>query len=205
MVPRPKPAPPDAHIAEQLRQLAHPVGDLLLLAGNPRRGDVEAVTRSLATFGQRKPIVAKRSDRTVIAGNHTLTAARQLGWATVAVVWVDDDEATAKAFALADNRTSDLGGYDDEALRAMLEQVSTDAELLAAASWSVDYLDDLTERLDVPDLADLAAKYGEHEPADHWPLIRLTVPPDVHEAWRTVVASAGGDEVEAFSGLLSRP
>ncbi|MBK9178746.1 MAG: ParB N-terminal domain-containing protein [Acidimicrobiales bacterium] len=99
---------PAAVIAPDLAELAAPTDTLLLLAGNPRRGDVDAVARSLATFGQRKPIVARRSDRTVIAGNHTLLAARQLGWPAIAVVWVDDDDVTARAYALADSRTSDL-------------------------------------------------------------------------------------------------
>lgn len=123
-------------IAEALTALAVPVDDLKLLDDNPRRGDVRAVARSLEMFGQRKPIVAKR-DGTVIAGNHTLLAARQLGWPAIAVVYVDDDEATAKAFALADNRTAELGGYDDGALAAMIADVQTcDAELLAATGWT---------------------------------------------------------------------
>ncbi|MBK9179891.1 MAG: ParB N-terminal domain-containing protein [Acidimicrobiales bacterium] len=88
---------PAAVIAPDLAELAAPTDTLLLLAGKPRRGDVDAVARSLATFGQRKPIVARRSDRTVIAGNHTLLAARQLGWPAIAVVWVDDDDVTARA------------------------------------------------------------------------------------------------------------
>lgn len=125
-------------IAADLETLAVPVGKLSLLPGNPRRGDVDAVARSLDTFGQRKPIVAKR-DGTVIAGNHTLQAAQQLGWDEIAVVWVDDDETTAKAFALADNRTAELGGYDEQALADLISEVrDVDAELLAAAGWADD-------------------------------------------------------------------
>src|SRR5262245_36114690 len=102
-------------IVDALRALSTPVADLHLLPRNPRRGDVAAVARSLDLFGQRKPIVAKR-DGTVIAGNHTLQAAITLGWSEVAVVFTDDDDATAKAFALADNRTAELGTYDEEEL-----------------------------------------------------------------------------------------
>jgi ParB-like chromosome segregation protein Spo0J len=127
-------------IAADLTGLAVPLADLELLPGNPRRGDVEAVARSLRRFGQRKPIVARR-DGTVIAGNHTLEAARTLGWPMLAVVWTDDDEATAKAFALADNRTGDLGTYDSAALLAFVEEVRAfDATLLEAASYSADDL-----------------------------------------------------------------
>lgn len=138
-------------IAADLAALATPVADLHLLPGNPRRGDVPAVARSLDAFGQRKPIVARRSDGVVIAGNHTLQAAQSLGWDAVAVVWVDDDDATAKAFALADNRTAELGGYDNEALVDLIAEVqAADEALLAATGWDGTDLDKL--------LADLAAQ-----------------------------------------------
>jgi len=87
-------------IAESLSALSTPIERLHLLEGNPRKGDVAAVARSLAAFTQRKPIVANR-DGTVIAGNHTLQAALSLGWSEVAVVFVDDDDATAKRYQLA--------------------------------------------------------------------------------------------------------
>ena len=91
-----------------------------------------AVAESYATFGQRKPIVARREGKggVVIAGNHQLEAARELGWEKIPVVWVEDDDITAKALALADNRTADLGSYDDSDLLAMLQTVrEADMEL----------------------------------------------------------------------------
>lgn len=74
-------------IVPDLEHLAFPVDRLTPLPGNPRKGDVEAVARSYATFGQRKPIVARREGGggIVIAGNHQLAAAQQLGWAHIAV------------------------------------------------------------------------------------------------------------------------
>jgi DNA modification methylase len=123
-------------IAEPLRPLARPITDFRLLDGNPRRGDVESVKRSLRRFGQRKPIVV-REDGTVEAGNTTLKAALELGWSEIAVAAFGDDDATAKAFALADNRTSELGSFDLAALAAMAVDVqAADPELLEAASYS---------------------------------------------------------------------
>jgi hypothetical protein len=46
-------------IVPDLKRLAFPVDRLTPLPENPRQGDVEAVARSYATFGQRKPIVAR--------------------------------------------------------------------------------------------------------------------------------------------------
>lgn len=136
-------------IQNDLRGLAHPIDDLNLLPGNPRRGNVEAVARSLEAFGQRKPVVARRSDRVVIAGNHTLQAAQSLGWSEIAVVWVDDDETMSKAFALADNRTAELGDYDQQALADLIQDVgSVDPELLVASGWSEDAVAELVAALE---------------------------------------------------------
>jgi DNA methylase/ParB-like nuclease domain len=138
-------------IVDDLATLATPLDELRPLPGNPRRGDVEAIARSLAAFGQRKPIVANRTTGEVIAGNHTLLAARSLSWSEVAVVWVTDDQATAHAYALADNRTAELGTYDDEALATLLAEVyEADEELFAATGWTDDDLTDLLDQLETP-------------------------------------------------------
>jgi len=134
-------------ILPDLAALAVDVTRLSLLPGNPRVGDVDAVAASLAAFGQRKPIVARR-DGTVVAGNHTLQAAQYLGWSEIAVVWVDDDDTTAAAFALADNRTAELGSYDDQALAALIAEVqAADEDLLAATGWSGNDLSELLSRI----------------------------------------------------------
>jgi len=103
---------------------------------NVRRHDdrnLEAVRRSLASFGQQKPIVALR-DGTVIAGNATLQAARDLGWEQIAVAWSDLDPVQAKAYAIADNRTAELAEWDWDALAQQLEELGEagfDVESLA--------------------------------------------------------------------------
>lgn len=137
----------EPNIAAALAPLVVPIGDLRHLPGNARRGDVPAIARSLARFGQRKPVVAT-ADGTVTAGNHLLAAAEELGWDRLAAVFIDDDEVTARAFALADNRTADLGHYDEAALASLIRQVhDADAELLAAASYTGDDLQALLDRL----------------------------------------------------------
>lgn len=129
-------------ITEGLRSLARQIDSVTLLPGNPRKGDIEAVKRSLARFGQMKPIVAT-PDLTVIAGNHTLIAARELGWDEIAVHVVDLDSEEAKAYALADNRVGDLGSYDSEALAELLIEVAVDPDLLLATGYTEADLDAL--------------------------------------------------------------
>ena len=130
------------NIHHSLQSLAIDINKLSFLEGNPRQGDVEAVAKSYKQFGQRKPIVAT-TDHVVIAGNHQLAAARQLGWERIAVVITDDDELTAKAFALADNRTAELGSYDDDLLADLLSEVSSVPELMDSTGFSEDDLFDL--------------------------------------------------------------
>ena len=138
------------NIHHSLQSLAIDIDKLSFLEGNPRQGDVEAVAKSYKQFGQRKPIVATK-DYVVIAGNHQLAAARQLGWDKIAVVITDDDELTAKAFALADNRTAELGSYDDDLLADLLSEVSSVPELMDSTGFSEDDLFDLIGFDDEPE------------------------------------------------------
>ena len=110
-------------IAKDLETLGVPLKELKLQKGNARVGDVEAIKRSYERFGQRKPIVAHKKTKTILAGNHQYQAAQALGWEKIAVVWVDDDEETAKAFSIADNRIGQLGEWDLESLVSVLDEL----------------------------------------------------------------------------------
>jgi ParB-like chromosome segregation protein Spo0J len=140
------------------------VDNLTLDPANARRGDVAAIRRSLTVFGQRKPVVAKRTGADaagrpagiVIAGNHTLSAALELGWTELAAVFVEDDEHTARAYALADNRTGELATWDYEQLAETLAALSdVDGLDLADLGWKDYELEGL-----------LAASWTKPEPAE---------------------------------------
>lgn len=104
------------------------------LSGNPRVGDVEAIMASYSEFGQVKPVIVKTGDdggMTVIAGNHSVEAARRLGWDKIAVFEFDGDDRRALAFAIADNRTMELGYTDPDLLSDIISEISFDyVELL---------------------------------------------------------------------------
>jgi len=122
-------------ITQQLAHLAVPIADLNLDPSNARKHgekNLDAIKASLAKFGQRKPIVVQTPGMIVRAGNGTVTAARALGWTEIAAVVIDDDNATASQFAIADNRTSELADWDDETLAAILDGFDSETrELLA--------------------------------------------------------------------------
>lgn len=105
-----------------------PVNSLIEHPDNARRGDIESIKESLEAHGQYKPIVVQESTNYVLAGNHTLRAATALGWKRIAASVIDVDDATARKILLVDNRTSDLGAYDEAELTALLN--SLDGDLL---------------------------------------------------------------------------
>lgn len=127
------------NIHPSLQAMAWPVHELDFLEGNPRKGNVDAIAASYKEFGQVKPIVAKKNkdgSGTVIAGNHQLMAAIKLGWDKIAVIFLDADDKQAVAYALADNRTMELGYTDDDLLQKMLTEVSTDfSDLWTGLGW----------------------------------------------------------------------
>lgn len=115
-------------MTSQLTVTYYPTADLRLYHRNPRRGDVERIKRSLAVNGQYRPIVVNAGTHTgrpneVLAGNHTLKAARDLGWSEIAAVTVDLDDDQAARVVASDNRTADLGTYDDQALLELLAEL----------------------------------------------------------------------------------
>lgn len=95
---------------------------------------LDAIAASLRRFGQQKPIVA-RADGIVLAGNGTLAAAIKLGWPEVDVVRTQLAGVEATAYAIADNRTTDLSTFDDAALAKLLQECDA-AEALDATGFS---------------------------------------------------------------------
>lgn len=97
-----------------------PIKSIKTYDKNPRIGNVDAIAESLETSGQFKPIVVNKRTSQILAGNHTFLAARKLGWDTIYVSFVDVDDETAKRIVLADNKTADMGEYDDSVLAELI-------------------------------------------------------------------------------------
>lgn len=126
-------------IHPSLQSMAFPIEKLAHLDNNPRKGNVDAISASYDEFGQIKPIVVRDNEdgtATIIAGNHQVMAAKKLGWDKIAVVFIDGDDKHAIAYALADNRTMELGYTDDEMLQKLLAEVSIEySDLWTGLGW----------------------------------------------------------------------
>lgn len=141
-----------ARIPESLASLAVPIGDLAPYYRNPRTGDLAAIAESLCVNGQYKAIVVNRGTHTgrpneILAGNHTFTAAKELGWEDVAATWIDVDDEAAARIVVVDNRTSDLAGYDS----ALLADILADLPDLEGTGYDQDALDNLLDDGSLPD------------------------------------------------------
>lgn len=107
-------------VMETLTSLEVEIDTLHPYPGNPRQGDIELLKGSLERHGQYRPIVVNQPTMQVLAGNQTLTAAKELGWKRIAATYVDVDEDQAKRIVLVDNRANDKAGYDELALADLL-------------------------------------------------------------------------------------
>ena len=91
---------------------------------HPER-NIEVIKNSLRRFGQRIPLVVR--DDVVVVGNGRLVAMRDLGWSEVVVVDANDmSDEEAGAFALVDNRSSELADWNGEALQDLLTMADDD-------------------------------------------------------------------------------
>lgn len=187
-------------IHPDLLVLAVDVDTLTPLDGNPRRGDVEAVKASYERFGQRKPITVnqKQDGRVVTAGNHQLQAVQELGWDKIAVVWTDDDEEEALAWAVADNRVADLAYNDPSDLFDILTTIND----LEGTGYTQEDVDAMLNILQPTDLDALAEEIGDPKDTDLHQVIRIVVPPQIHALWKDRVKEYEGDEVSCISSLL---
>ena len=90
---------------------------------NPRKGNIAAIRESIREHGFTGVIVAQRSTRRIVIGRHRWEAAKQEGAMLVPVMWLDIDDTQALRLLLADNRASDLAGYDEDALLKNLRDI----------------------------------------------------------------------------------
>jgi DNA modification methylase len=111
--------------------------------------NIDAIKASLRRFGQQKPIVVD-AQGIVLAGNGTLTAARDLGWKEIQIVRTTLAGVQATAFGIADNRSAELAEWDDK-LADVLASLEAEDFPLAEIGF---------------DEADLAELAGEPEPSD---------------------------------------
>lgn len=104
------------------------IDELIPYENNPRKNTkaVDKVAKSIEEFGFKVPIVVDEN-KVIVAGHTRLLASKQLGLDVVPVIVADgltDDQV--RAFRLADNKVSEFSKWDEDKLRAELEQLEID-------------------------------------------------------------------------------
>ena len=95
---------------------------------NPRKNDkaVDAVAKSIETFGFKNPIILDGNDE-IVCGHTRLKAAFKLGLTEVPCIYADDlTHEQIKAFRLADNKTAEIAEWDADMLHVELENLHID-------------------------------------------------------------------------------
>ncbi len=146
---------------------------------NPRthsEAQVTQIAASIAEFGFCNPILVDSRDG-IIAGHGRLLAARKLGLAEVPVIVLDHlSETQRRAYVLADNRLSELAGWDHELLALELKELADagfDATLSVVDAKEIDDFLASLERDAEPE--DTAAEDAVPEP----PVEAVTRPGDL--------------------------
>lgn len=115
-----------SHIHESLREMAVPISSLQFDPKNARKHDrrnLDAIKTSLEKFGFRQPIIVQKQGMIVRAGNGRMMASQELGWTHIPALIVDEAEAAAVAYAIADNRTAELAEWDFDVLSDYLQML----------------------------------------------------------------------------------
>jgi hypothetical protein len=192
------------------KQTSFYVDEVTTFAGNPRQGDVDAIAESLTKHGQYRTIVVNTGTHTgrpneVLAGNHTLLAARKLGWESIDATVVDVDDAMCRSIVAADNRLADKGGYDEQALLELLEGL--DGNLIGTGYDDSD-VQDLRDLLGDGDMWERNGVGGgdghsDDDDAKFHPEIKLTVDNAMFDAWRQLLEQyQGKDDVAKLRAHL---
>ena len=96
---------------------AMPIAKLKNWEKNPNQGDIGAISGSIQANGWYGAVLVQKKTNRIIAGNHRVEAARQMGLVDVPVLVLDVDDEKATRLNLIDNRAARLG-YDDEQILA---------------------------------------------------------------------------------------
>lgn len=152
------------------------LGEFRPAESNPKDHDIGALTQSLARFGAvETPVVDGRTGR-LVAGHgriEALIAMRAAGndapagiavsgkeWRVPTLTgWASRTDAEAKAYLLASNRTTELGGWDKAPLESMLVELAASGDLVGTG-WDADDVDSL--------IAPAVAQDDFAEPSEIW-------------------------------------
>ena len=167
---------------------------------NPRRGDIEAIAQSLKSHGQYRPIVIQDGTNFILAGNHTYKAAKKLGWKKIKVTYIQVDETTARRIVLADNRLTDLAGYNEPLLKSLL-QALPELDGTGFTASEVETLDRLTSG---EEKSSIGSKALPSEPEVKIGAWKFIVESEAYKAWKEQLYTEAPTKQKAIKEIKTR-
>lgn len=134
-----------------------PISKLRRAPRNPKDHDIGQLDQSLDAFGYVAPVIINETTGRLVAGHGRLDTLQQRKaaglpapkrikeesgeWLVPVVRGVEfDTDEEAEAYLLADNRHSELGGWDDSQLNAILADLAA-VDKLEGTGWDADDVD----------------------------------------------------------------
>ena len=100
---------------------------------------VEKIAKSIEEFGFLNPILIDK-DKNVIAGHGRIMAEKKIGMEKVPVLFIEGlTEEQKRAYILADNRLTEMGGWDQKILQQELDDLEAAGFDISLTGFSVDF------------------------------------------------------------------
>jgi DNA modification methylase len=174
-----------------------PIADLVPYARNSRthsEAQVAQIAASITEFGFTNPVLVD-AEGGIIAGHGRVLAAQSLGLETVPVLVLDHlSEAQRRAYVIADNKLAMNAGWDDDALRAEIEELARGGYGLDVIGFDTDELEAL---LNPP-----STSQADPEEVPEPPAIPVTRPGDVWMMDKHRIICGDSTDAETVAALL---
>jgi len=153
--------------------------------------NIKAIAESLKQFGQRKPVVVYQG--IILAGNGTVQAAQYLGWKNIDIAEVPSDwsDEQARAYALADNRSSELAEWHEEVLAETLIELQQQGWNIADLGFDAKY--------------NTSEESGALDPYAEWNAMPEYETADKNSAFHTTIHFPTEADANEFFRLIERP
>lgn len=139
-------------------------GDLVPWDKNPKLHNEQAIEASVEKFGIRQPIIVQKGTNKIIAGHGRLEAFKAQGSKEVPVLEWDCSDEEAAEFALADNQTTIMAGWDQDLLGDVLQDLAKQGIDTDWLEFDVQgSLEDIPQR---PGFDDIIDRFGEKRAGD---------------------------------------
>lgn len=137
-----------------------PVNNLRQWPGNARRQDIDKIAKAIKKYGFYSALVVQASTRKIIIGNHRYLAGKLMGMTVFPCKVIDVTDDVAGRMNVWDNKVTDDGSYDVDALIAQLEEIAKSDEGLEHTGYDSDELAELILAQQKEDRADLPEDDG---------------------------------------------